>query len=229
MPSFELRDAIAVHWPARTDFSDLIDAKADLPLADPVSSVISWTPMPPATQYEIQIEAIERKGGSMSSKTILRRRTSDPELRLAQLPHEPARAQLPSEYTIELFAFDSTGKLVSENGERRGALAFALSGPTRLVEEPYVSTPTPSDRGEYFRNLERLSIVSSLLEYKQIDAARAILGEVTNDAPPGRKLGLQGALEAVAGNCKAAKPLFDKADAEGGAGCAPLQYRRMCP
>jgi hypothetical protein len=77
--------------------------------------------------------------------------------------------------------------------------------------------------------MERLSLISGLLDYEQFDAARAILEKVTDDAPPGRKLAMQGALEAIAGNCKAAKPLFDKADAEGGAGCAPLKYRRMCP
>lgn len=229
VPSFELRDAIAVRWPARVAMPDLIDAKADLPRAEASASVIAWTPVPAAAQYEIQVSEIERKDGSMSAHTILRRRTGAAQLRLADLPQDPARAERPGEYTIEIFAFDSAGRLVSESGNRGGTLAFALTGATRLAKEPYVSTPTPSDKAEYFRNLERLSVISSLLDYQQFDAARAILSEVTGDAPPGRKLGLQGALEAVAGNCKTAKPLFDKADAEGGAGCAPLKYRRMCP
>lgn len=35
-------------------------------------------------------------------------------------------------------------------------------------------------------------------------------------------------IEALSGNCAAALPFFDKADAEGGAGCAPSKYRLMC-
>jgi hypothetical protein len=67
-----------------------------------------------------------------------------------------------------------------------------------------------------------------LLEYKQLEVARTILKDVTDDAPLGQKAAMQGAIEALAGNCTAALPLFEKADAEGGAGCAPKKYRLMC-
>jgi len=225
IPAFELRDAINVEWPSRTSVTT--NGRSSAPVADAASSVISWTPVASASEYEIQLSSIKREARTTSYKPILRRRQSDARLRLADLPQRPGQSPEPGEYSIAIFAFDSSGTLLTQT-DHRGDLAFRLAGNVRLEEEEYVRTATSSDRAEYFRNLERLSLVSGLLDYKQLDAARAILAEVTEEAPPGRKVALQGAIEALSGNCAAALPLFEKADAEGGAGCAEPKYRRLC-
>jgi hypothetical protein len=225
IPTFELRDAINVEWPSLPSRTTHEGTAA--PIADVATSAISWTSVPSAIEYEIQLSSITREDRMTSYEPILRRRQADTRLRLADLPQRPSDAPEPSEYAVTIYAFDPGGKLLTQSDDRRGELAFSLAGDVRLAQEPYPSSP-PSDRIEYHQNLERLSLVSGLLDYKQLDAARAILNEVTDDAPPGRKVGMQGALEALAGNCAAALPLFDKADAEGGAGCAPPKYRHLC-
>lgn len=224
-PTFELRDAINVEWPSRTGYSTT--GRPTVPVADVASSAISWTPVPSATEYEIQLSSIKREDRSTSYETVLRRRQSAARLRLSELPQQPRESPEPGEYAITIFAFDSAGKLLTQT-DHRGELAFSLVGDTRLVEEAYASSAAPSDRTEYFRNLERLSLVAGLLDYKQLDAARVILADVTEEAPPGRKVALQGAIEALSGNCKAALPLLERADLEGGAGCAEPKYRRLC-
>jgi hypothetical protein len=224
IPVFELRDAIDVEWPARTPW---FTEGQPLPLADVTSSVISWKPVASAAEYEIQVSSMERADQSTSYSPILRRRQADTRLRLADLPGRPAESPTPDEYAIAIYAFDKDGKLLTET-DGHAEFAFALAGDVRFASERYQSSPVSSDRATYFRNMERLSLVEGLLEYRQLDAARVILGEVTGDAPPGRKSAMQGAIEALAGNCAAAVPLFDRADAEGGIGCAAPKYRRLC-
>ena len=48
------------------------------------------------------------------------------------------------------------------------------------------------------------------------------------DAPLGRATALRGKLAALEGDCVTANRLFDRADAEGGPGCAPLKDRMLC-
>lgn len=226
LPVFELRDAIKVVWPAWTP--RVSDDRSMVPRGDIATSAIAWTPVPSTAEYEIQLALVKRKGGMSSQSTILRRRQSAARLRLADLPQIPSESSDPTEYVVAVYAFDSEGRLLTESDGGFGEIAFSLSGDVRLGEEPFVSSAPAYNPSEYFRNLERLSLVSGLLEYKQIDAARAILKEVTDEAPPGRKAAMQGALKALSGDCELALPLFDKADAEGGLGCAPLKYRKMC-
>lgn len=148
-------------------------------------------------------------------------------MRLADLPklHEPATAK---EYSVTVYAFDANGNVLSQTSPGINRHAFVLEGEIQLARES-VYRSSSKDGTERLRDMERLSLVSNLLEYKQLDAARAILEGVSDNAPPGRKAAMQGAIEALSGNCAAAIPLFDRADKEGGIGCAPEKYRGMCP
>lgn len=226
LPSFELRNAIAMQWPAAS--SGAPSESSEAPVADPSTAAIRWSTVPSAREYEIQLSSVERDPQSMSTSTILLRRQSGTELRLADLPKQPRERPEPTEYSVLVYAFDANGKLLSHSREGFALYAFRLDGETRLAQEPLRSSPSRLDDSEHWRNRERLSLVSSLLEYNQLDAARAILREVTDNAPPGRKAAMQGAIEALTGNCAAAIPLLDQADKDGGLGCAPEKYRAMC-
>jgi hypothetical protein len=196
------------------------------PPADIATSAITWLPVPTATEYEIQLNSVERDGQSRSFRTILRRRQADVTLRLADLPRQAGVTGDPDEYSVVIYAFDANGRLVTLNGEHIDMFGFSLAGDERLARESYGRSPSASSTSaEYFKNTERLSLIDALLERKQLDSARVILAEITDDAPPGRKAAMQGAIEALAGNCAAALPLFEKAE---GAGCARPKYRSLC-
>lgn len=224
VPTFELRDTIRVNWPVRTPH---FERRAEAPSADIATAAIDWDAVPGAAEYEVQLNSVTRKGDGVTSyESLLLRRQADSRLPLADLPQGPRTSAQPSEYSVTIFAFDTAGKLLSESADF-GEFMFSLVGDARLTEEASPQSPAPY-RGEYFRNAERLSLVSGLLEYKQLEVARTILKDVTDDAPPGQKAAMQGAIEALAGNCAAALPWFEKADAEGGIGCAPAKYRLIC-
>jgi hypothetical protein len=224
-PTFELREAIAMQWP--TASAGTPSEPSEAPEADPATAIISWERVPGAAEYEIQLQSVKREHRTLSTRTVLLRHQSGTQLRLVDLPkqHQPATAR---EYSVAVYAFDASGKVLSQTRDGFNHYAFVLDGEIQLAEEG-VYRSSPIDGTERLRDVERLSLVSSLLEYKQVDAARAILEEVTDNAPPGRKAAMQGAIEALAGNCDAAIPLLDRADQEGGLGCAPAKYRAMCP
>lgn len=227
LPTFELRDALTVQWPPRMPHRSFQQPVA--PPADIATSAIAWSSVRTATEYEIQVNSVEREGQSTSYRTILRRRQAGVTLRLADLPRQAGDPGDPSEYSVVIYAFDANGRLVTVSSENIDRYAFSLAGEERLARESYGSFRSASSTSaEYFKNMERLSLIEALLERKQLDSARVILAEITEDAPPGRKAATQGAIEALAGNCAAALPLFEKADKEGGAGCAKPKYRNLC-
>ena len=226
LPTFELRPSIAMHWPAASPGN--LSEPSEAPIANPSTDSIRWSPVPGATEYEIQLRSVERGHGTMQIQTVLLRRQSGTDLPLAPLPKQPQASAEPSEYSVLVYAFDADGKLLSQSLEGFNHHAFRLDG-TRLVKEKIHRSPAPGEGPQYLRDVERLSLVHSLLEYEQVDAARAILEQVSDEAPPGRKAAMQGAIEAMTGNCAAAVPLLDQADREGGLGCAPAKYRAMCP
>lgn len=223
-PTFELREPIAMQWPADSEF--MPSGPSEAPKADLATATIRWEKVPGAAEYEIHLDSVERLPKTLKKHLIQRRRQSDTQLRLADLPkqNEPATAR---EYSVSVIAFDARGKMLSQSRGGSKHYAFILDGETQLADEP-VHRSSPED-AEQLRDMERLSLVSGLLEYKQLDAARAILKEVSDNAPPGQKAAMQGAIEALAGNCAAAIPLLDQAEKEGGLGCAPGKYRAMCP
>jgi hypothetical protein len=223
-----LRDALKVQWPPPV--ARQLTHQATAPVADIATSTISWLPVPEATEYEVQLSSVKREGDSTSYRSMLHRRQAEATLRLADLPRRPSDSTDPNEYAVVIYAFDANGRLVTQSAENIDAFAFSLAGEERLARDSFADSVAPGSfrSPEYFKNMERLSIIDALLERKQLDAARVILAEITDDAPPGRKVAMQGAIEALAGNCAAALPLFDKADAEGGAGCARPKHRRLC-
>ena len=227
VPTFELRDALDVQWPLRIPRGTThpaVGLEANI-----ATSSISWVPVPAATEYEVQLNSVEREGNSASYRSILRRRQAEATLRLADLPQRPRDSTDPDEYAVVIYAFDANGRLVTQSAENVDEFGFSLAGEVRLAREAFAdSAPASSATAEYFKNLERLSLIDALLDRKQLDSARVILAEITDDAPPGRKAAMQGAIEALAGNCAVTLPLFDKADVEGGAGCARPKYRRLC-
>jgi len=228
LPTFELHPSITVQWPAGLDFDPSKPSAA--PIADVAKDAIRWSSVPGAAEYEIQLHSVEREQNSMRTQSLVSRRQSGTELPLAQLTQQPRDSTEPSEYSVRIYAFDGNGKLLSMSHAGIEDHAFRLAGETRLAEDMLHRTDAASDdQAEYLQNAERLSLISGLLEYNQLDAARAILKEVTDDAPPGRKVAMQGAIEAMSGNCAAAIPLLDQAEKEGGLGCAPSKYRSMCP
>lgn len=226
LPTFELRPSIVMTWPvaAETDISKPSEA----PMANVATDSIRWSPVPDAAEYEIQVRSVERKQGTMRTQTILMRRQSGADLPLASLPQQSSDSAEPSEYTVLVYAFDANGKVLSRTAEALDDHAFRLAGETRLAEEEIYRSASSAEDSQYLQDMERLSLVHSLLEYQQIDAARAILKGVSDNVPAGHKAAAQGGIEAMTGNCAAAIPLLDRAEKEGGLGCAPEKYRAMC-
>jgi hypothetical protein len=227
LPTFELRPSITMQWPAALDFDP--SKQSEAPIADITKDSIRWKPVPGAAEYEIQVHSVDRENKTMRVRSLVSRRQSGTELPLAQMAQQPRDSSEPSEYSVRIYAFDEDGQLLSMSLEGIDHHAFRLAGETRLAQDMLTGPSDSDDQSELLRNAERLSLISSLLEYKQLDAARTIFKEVTDNAPAGRKAAMQGAIEAMSGNCAAAIPLLDQAEKEGGLGCAPTKYRAMCP
>lgn len=226
----ELRDTIAVTWPPRTK-PDGLAAAPDIPVSTLPSASIEWKPVKGASEYEVQITHMEHTFNSSRSDNLLRRRLSGTSLPLSSLPQrlKPEDAP-PDDYEVEIYAFDSTGKLVTQSEAAGYDHGFRLTGAARIGKETFDSSGGPNPvvvTEEYEANERLLSQADELLDRKQLNEARGILDRVTQDAPAGRATASRGKLAALTGDCPTALRLFDQAEREGT--CAPLEARELCP
>jgi hypothetical protein len=227
----ELRDTLSLTWPPRSDSIGIRAGHGSVPDADFSAAAIAWQPVKGASEYEVQIAQVTHEGTTTRFSPILMRRLPGLTLPLASLPQGSASSAPAAEYSVHVYAFDAEGKLLTENSTDLDDRMFKLAGSTRLgKEQPYsFGRPTPEViSAEYETNDLRLSLAAKLLDQKQFDEARRQLDQVTKDAPRGRASALRGRLAALQGDCVTATRLFDKADVEGGAGCAPNEDRRLC-
>lgn len=226
----ELRDALALAWPPRSHSFETGE-DASVPDADFSTAAIAWRHVEGASEYEVQIAQVTREGMTTVFSPILMRRLTGQALSLASLPRRSASNAPADEYAVHVYAFDANGKLLTESGPDLDDWRFKLAGGTRLGKEQQDSSGRPSPEvisAEYEINDLRLSLASKLLDQKQFAEARWLLDQVTQDAPRGRASVLRGRLAALQGDCLTARKMFDRADAEGGAGCAPIEYRNLC-
>ena len=226
----ELRDALPMTWPALSDSVGVSTGRARVPDADFSTAAITWQPIKTATEYEVQITHVTREGTTTRFMPVLMRRLTAPSLPLASLPRRSAPSAAADEYSVHVYAFDAEGKLLTENSMEIDDRMFKLSGGTRLGEEQqsFGGGSPEIISVEYETNQLRLSLVAKLLDQKQFEQASRLLDQVTTDAPRGRPAALRGKLAALQGDCVTAVKLFDRADAEGGAGCAPVEDRKLC-
>jgi hypothetical protein len=229
-----LRDEVALTWPPDTSPGGQYSEDPTATEADFATASIGWQPVEGATLYEVQISHVERKKNSASYSPVLMRRVSGTSLTLNSLPKRSATtASRPDEYAVQVFAFDAQRRLVTSSKFDFDRQLFTLAGMHRLGREEQFAESTPEAppkviSEEYEVNELRLSLVAKLLDRKAFDEARTTLAKVTADAPPGRATALRGRLAALQGDCVTATKLFDQADLEGGAGCSPLEDRRLC-
>jgi len=226
----ELRDALPITWPPRSH-SFGVHEDASVPDADFSTAAIAWRPVEGASEYEVQIAQVTHEGTTTVFTPILMRRLAGWTLPLASLPQRSVSSAPADEYSVHVYAFDANGKLLTESGADLDDRMFKLTGGTRLGKEQQYSFGRPSPEVisvEYEINDLRLSLAAKLLDQKQFAEARRLLDQVTQDAPRGRAAVLHGRLAALQGDCMTARRMFDRADAEGGSGCVPIEYRNLC-
>jgi hypothetical protein len=225
----EFRDVLPITWPPVPGPGERRD-RLGVPETELPNAAIAWQPVEGASEYEIQISHVSGDDTIRFPFLILTRRVSGSTLPLASLPQRTATAPV-DQYSVHVFAFDAAGRLLTESSLEDNDRMFRLTGAQRLGrEQQYVGfwgRPQVISV-EYERNEEQLEKASDLMDVRRFDDARRVLDEVTEDAPPGRASALRGRLAALQGDCVTAIKLFDKADAEGGGGCAPSKDRKLC-
>lgn len=221
----EFRDALPITWPPATGRDNA------MPDTEFSTAAIAWQPVKGASEYEVQIGHVSADEGSTKYPVpILTRRVSGLSLPLASLPQRSPGTGA-DEYTIQVFAFDAQGRLLTENSVEPDDRMFKLTGATRLGRErQYVGFAGPPEviTAEYEANEQRLELATELLDQKRLDEARRVLDQVTKDAERWRAATLRGKLAALQGDCKTALRLFAQVEREGGCGCVPTEDRKLC-
>lgn len=133
--ALELRDPIQIEWPPATPMFFSHDEPPAMPQAAIDTSAIRWRPVAAASEYQVQISRVTREDKVTHYSSMLMRRQAEPSLALSTLPRQEENSDIPSEYAVTVFAFDSQGQLVSQSEVGMDAHLFQIAGKVRLSEE----------------------------------------------------------------------------------------------
>ncbi len=220
-----LVDAMIVSWPAGTEFRGE-------PVESGPADVITWEPVEGATQYRVDIDEVTREGTGWRQESRanieVTGRTSLPLAELTTVPD----ADGANEYSVELAAYDSQGKLLTTTGFANHH--FTLQA--EIVNEDFMvgldDIGDDSEMQVYLQRMEnrdRTDAAQVLIENDMLEEAEQLLNRLTDADTNGEFERLQGYIAAKRGQCGLAVELFRNATLKTGRNCTPEWFYEACP
>ncbi|WP_078121300.1 hypothetical protein [Thiosocius teredinicola] len=205
--------------------------------ADGAQHTIAWESFESASRYQLQLMQVTRDGSSTIYSPVAWVNTDAQQVPLTDFEIVDDGAGDDHEYAVQVFAFDSSGKLLSDSGGASRRTSLLLKG-KRIVE-----TETLLALGNYadltranmeeelelrYRDNKRLSAARTLLDDGLVDAARTLLERVEASSLEEERLTVSGMILASEGRCDEAKEELDRANSLRGTTCYPQIYSERC-
>lgn len=205
--------------------------------ADPDSHIINWEPVNGASHYQLQLHETKRDGTTTSYYPTVWINTDNTSVALSQFRSLDADDSDENEYSVEVFAFDRQGKLLSSNDFSRNR-SIILDGKKFVsVREINILGDTTDMSGEEFmqqleatqRDRRRIEAAKTLIKENMADAAKSLLGKVETEKLDKEKHVALGMAMAAEGKCEEALNLFTKLNLQHNRSCKPDFVKRLCP
>ena len=226
--NFEIRPAIKINWPPEIAHRDREKEKNTASVRD---DVIQWQPYAGAEKYVVKLFSIEGHGSSSSYHGVGDHVVTEPHLPLATLKTVPSDGE-EKEYSVDVFAFDADGTLLSKADVGLGGSSFVLTDGNKLPEYSFASTfdinLSSGELKAHEENKKRIDAAKVLIDEGMLAEAEQLINKLQGPSQPGQKELAQGYLAAKQGNCELAKTLIDKARNEAGTTCVPERFKALC-
>ena len=223
-----IKPKLSMEWPPIVRYQDRNKIKTNATLEN---NSIAWQPYEGASKYVVRISRVEPEGNTTSYHNIGDYLVTTSTFPLTELMSVKGSGEQ-KEYSVQLYAFDEQGDLLSESDTKYGGASFVLTDGNELVKKQTQadirSRKSREQVQEYVENKKRLDAVKILIDEDLLDEAEALMAKMTST-----KLGVsmditQGYLAAKRGNCTLANSLFEKAKATSGKACVPVRYQAIC-
>lgn len=218
-----LRDKLVLDWPPRGG----APVQATL-----TQDAIAWEPVPDAATYQVQISKVTRSGRSTTYFPVNWRNTPTNRLPLTELPVTRSSDQ-DAEYSVEVFAFDDTGRRISETGHMGTDATFRITGPVQLLDQQRFPDLSDDDLGaeeiaKQIHAQRQLDAVGVLIDAGMFDAAEELLDGITQPRLSSKVKCIRGRLQSKRGDCTKASQTFAELEADDIDFVIPEGYRQGC-
>lgn len=226
--NFEIVPALVMVWPPE---GPMIGGNVEVAQANAQEDAIQWQAYKGAAQYSVKLSRIERSKNSTRSSPVAEYIVTESILPLSDMALAKADGDN-EEYNVDVFAFDDTGRLISQLKSGYDVHTFTLADGNKLLDKSFLSglgdNLSTQTLNEYHDNQKRLNAVKILIDENMLKEGETLLGKITGESKPGQLELVQGYLSAKKGECERAKTLFNKARNKAGNNCIPNSYLELC-
>lgn len=201
---------------------------------DMTEDAIRWQPLEGAARYQLQLQRLERDTNSVSYHPVEWFNTSATDVPLQQFTTVSDHSGAEHEYAVQLFAFDKTGRLISQSENRMGEQSILLRG-RRIVAREDRNALAGSSPAEYTRQLERrmqdkqrLQAARLLITEDMAESAATLLERIDSPSLAAETLTVRGMLLAARGQCDEARELYRSQELKRGQKCYPEFVSQQC-
>ncbi len=228
LPELELtiNPNVELLWPER--------ARQDVDLEQ---DRISWTALPGASRYQLQLHSMEREGRSTTYHPVVWINTADTEVPLHDIKTIPDEMGGENEYAVEVYAFDENGELLAGNSKFIDGQSLMLKGMRVVETDNLLSIGPGSNKTEeefqkemetIFRDKKRLNAAELLIEDGMPDIAKTLVQRVESPSLEDKKMRVEGLMLAEEGRCEEARAKLDAVNKASGRKCYPVFFRKRC-
>lgn len=223
-----IKPKVSIEWPPLVSYRDRDKEKNEASVQD---SQIAWQPYEGASQYVVRVSRMEKDGDSTIYHKMGDYLLTETRLPLAAINTVKGTGEN-KEYTVEVYAFDAQGALLSASDTKYGGASFVLTDGNEIVKKPTEADMRHDIHKEklqkFLDNKKRLDAVELLIDEDLLDEADKLMAKVVDSERIARKGILQGYLAAKRGNCELANKLFDEVRDKEGKSCIPVRYQSLC-
>ncbi|MCU7844475.1 MAG: carboxypeptidase-like regulatory domain-containing protein [Candidatus Thiodiazotropha sp. (ex Monitilora ramsayi)] len=219
-----IRDQITLNWPNQEG----------LP-ANLTEDSITWHPVTDASNYQIQLQHIEREGSTTTYYPVYWTNTHATSLPLAQIQTTSTAEGSVNEYLVVVHAFDEAGRLMTSSPAHHPIHSIEIEERQipSMQRFPSLGSNVPAlTEGDIEQMQEEEKLIDAAMVLAEADmptAARELIAKLASNHREKRRDTLEGMILTAEGKCDAARLHFESINLKWERDCLPDFYKQRCP
>ncbi|MCU7796338.1 MAG: carboxypeptidase-like regulatory domain-containing protein [Candidatus Thiodiazotropha sp. (ex Myrtea spinifera)] len=219
-----IQDQITLEWPNQEGMP-----------ASLTEDNISWHPVADASNYQIQLQHIEREGSTTTYSPVYWMNTDTTSLPLAQIQTTSAAEGSTNEYQVVVHAFDGTGRILTSSPAHHPMYSIEIEDRQipSMQRFPSLRSDTPAITEEDIEQMQEeeklIDAAMVLVEADMPAPARKLMGKLASNHQEKRRDTLEGLILTAEGQCDAARLHFETINIKWERDCLPDFYKQRCP
>ncbi|MEW8525649.1 MAG: hypothetical protein AB2552_21660 [Candidatus Thiodiazotropha endolucinida] len=218
-----IRDNITIDWPNQAIMPAILNDDS-----------ITWNPVTGASNYQVQLQHIEREGTTTTYSPVYWLNTKTTTLPLEQIKTTRTAEDNTNEYQVVVYAFDEAGRLLTSSPIHHPSHSLAIRNRQipSMQTFPWLNSDasaiTEEDMEQIQEEEKLIDAAMVLAESDMPAAARELIAKLTSNHQEKRMDTLEGLILTSEGQCEAARLHFESISKKWERDCMPDFYKNRC-